>query len=327
MALLSRPQARSRRLVSAWGGVYRRSAMQDRRRRPRRRRVWLWVLLVAIALLLWCRREAPLTLGTFNIQTFPHPKTLDEAVAAAIAELDADAFAVQEIRDPGRFYATLDRASALTGRRYAAALTNSCRDNSKGRLSVGVVYDTARLELKTHRSLSKGDVCPTGQAPALLASLQTSAGRTLTLVSVHFDSGGEERRFEQRKQQWRWLTSILPALREEFGDVVVAGDFNTTGYLVENGPERRFIDETVEHHALQLPTGALGCSEYWRPDSKVRRWEPSLLDHFLGSQELSFGTPEVLGMCAALACEEQTTEPPTMGSVSDHCPVRVELRE
>ncbi|MCY0991558.1 endonuclease/exonuclease/phosphatase family protein [Nannocystis sp. ILAH1] len=301
--------------------------MQDRRRRPRRRRVWLWVLLVAIALLLWCRREAPLVLGTFNIQTFPGEETDPEAVAAAIAELDADAFAVQEIRDPGKFYATLDRASALAGRRYAAVLTDSCRHNSKGRLSVGVVYDTARLELKTHRSLSKGEVCPTGQAPALLASLQTSAGRTLTLVSVHFDSGGAERRFERRKQQWQWLTSILPALREEFGDVVVAGDFNTTGYLVENHSERRFIDEMVERHALQLPTGALGCSEYWQPKKAVARWEASLLDHFLGSKELSFGTPEVLGMCAALGCEVQTSEPPKLRSVSDHCPVRVELRD
>lgn len=285
------------------------------------------MLLVAVALLLWCRREAPLVLGTFNIQTFPHEKTLDEAVAAAIAELDADAFAVQEIRDPGRFYATLDRASALTGRRYAAVLTNSCRDNRKGRLNVGVVYDAARLELKDHRSLSKGDVCPTGQAPALLASLRTGAGRTFSLVSVHFDSGGEEQQFERRKQQWRWLTSILPALREEFGDVVVAGDFNTTGYLDQDGAERRFIDDMVGRHALQLPTGALGCSEYWRPNSKVRRWEASLLDHFLGSKDMSFGTPVVLGMCAALACETQTTEPPKLRSVSDHCPVRIALRK
>lgn len=289
--------------------------------------MWLWVLLVAVALLLWCRREAPLVLGTFNIQTFPHERTDPEGVARAIAELDADAVAVQEIRDWGKFHATLDRASALTGRRYAAVLTASCRHNRNGRLSVGVVYDTARLELTDHRSLSKGDECPTGQAPALLASLRTASGRALTLVSVHFDSGGEERRFERRKQQWRWVTSILPALREEFGDIVVAGDFNTTGYLVENHPERRFIDEMVERHALQLPTGALGCSEYWRPKKTVARWEASLLDHVLGSKELSFGAPEVLGMCAALECEAQTAEPPAMGAVSDHCPVRIVLRE
>ena len=285
-------------------------------------------MLVAVALLLWCRREAPLVLGTFNIQTFPHASTDPEAVAVALAELDADAIAVQEIRDWGKFYATVDRASALTGRRYAAVLTKSCRDNSKGRLSVGVVYDTARLALKDYRALSKGESCPIGQAPALVASLRTTSGRALTLVSVHLSPGGKPSEVDQRKPQWEWLTSILPALREEFGsEVVVAGDFNTTGYLEASSDERRFIDELIESRALQLPTRALGCSEYWQRDRKVHRWEASLLDHVLASNQLSFGTPEVLGMCAALACETQTTQPPKMGTVSDHCPVRIELRE
>ncbi|WAS92860.1 endonuclease/exonuclease/phosphatase family protein [Nannocystis punicea] len=298
--------------------------MQERRRR---RRVWPWVVLVVVALWLWCSREAPLVLGTFNIQTFPHETTDPGAVAGAIAELDADAFAVQEIREPGKFYETLDRASALTGRRYAAALTPSCRGRSGGRLNVGVVYDTARLELKDYRALSKGEACPTGQAPASLASLQTTSGRAFALVSVHFDPGGKPEDVARRKQQWRWLTSILPALREEFGaQVVVAGDFNTTGYLEAND-ERRFIDDMVEEHALQLPTSTLGCSEYWQRDARVERWEPSLLDHMLGSKDMSLGTPQVLGMCAELACETQTAEPPKMGSVSDHCPVRIELRE
>nr|WP_263429978.1 endonuclease/exonuclease/phosphatase family protein [Nannocystis pusilla] len=284
--------------------------------------------MVALALLLWCRREAPLVLGTFNIQTFPHEKTDPEAVAAALAELDADAVAVQEIHDWGKFFATVDRASALTGRRYAAVLTESCRKNPKGRLSVGVVYDTTRLELKDYRSLSKGDRCPVGQAPALAASLRTTSGRALVLVSVHLSPGGKAPEVDRRKPQWQWLTSILPALREEFGaEVVVAGDFNTTGFLDASSDERRFIDGLIESRALQLPTRALGCSEYWQPNSEVPRWEASLLDHVLAAKQLSFGTPEVLGMCAALACEIQTTEPSKLRSVSDHCPVRVELRE
>lgn len=290
--------------------------------------MWPWALLVAIALLLlWYRREAPLVLGTFNIRTFPDKKTDPEEVAAAISELNADAFAVQEIREPARLLAVLDRASALTGRRYAAALTASCRGNSKGRLHVGVVYDAARLELKEHRPLSEGEKCPLGQAPASLTSLRTARGRTLALVSVHFDSGGKPERWARRKQQWQWLSSILPRLREEFGgEVVVAGDFNTTGYLEAEDEERRFIDGMVEREGLQLPTGVLGCTEYWRPKSKVRRWEASLLDHFLGGKDLSFGTPEVLGMCAALGCAVQTAEPAKLPTVSDHCPVRITLR-
>ena len=282
-------------------------------------------MLVALALLLWCRREAPLVLGTFNIQTFPHEKTDPEAVAAALAELDADAIAVQEIRDLGRFSATLDRASALAGRRYAAALTPSCRGRKDGRLHVGVVYDTARLELVKIRALSEGDTCPLGQAPGLVGSLKTAAGRQLALASVHFTPGGQSERFADRVRQWKWLASILPGLRADFGaEVVVAGDFNSTGFLREKSDERRFIDRLIEEHDLQLPTGALGCSMYWKTRG---RWEPSLLDHVVGSKSMSFGTPEAIGMCAELACETQRAEPPKMRSVSDHCPVRVELRE
>ncbi|MDC0668764.1 endonuclease/exonuclease/phosphatase family protein [Nannocystis radixulma] len=301
--------------------------MQDRRRRSRRRRVWLWLLLIAVALLLlWCRREAPLVLGTFNIQTFPHGKTDREAVAAALAELDADALAVQEIRDLGLFQATLDRASALAGRRYAAVLTPSCRGRRDGRrLHVGVVYDTARLELADFRALSKGDSCPMGQAPGLVASLRAGDGRTLALASVHFTPNGDDRSFRERQGQWKWLASILPALREELGaEVVVGGDFNSTGYDDEKSAERRFIDELVAKQGLQLPTSALGCSMYWKTRG---RWEPSLLDHVLAPKDMSFGTPEALGMCAALACEVQSSEPEVMRRVSDHCPVRIELRE
>nr|WP_276598939.1 endonuclease/exonuclease/phosphatase family protein [Nannocystis sp. SCPEA4] len=289
----------------------------------------MWLLLIAVALLLlWCRREAPLVLGTFNIQTFPHAKTDREAVAAALAELDADALAVQEIRDLGAFQATLDRASALAGRRYAAVLTPSCRGNKQGRLHVGVVYDTARLELADFRALSKGDSCPAGQAPGLVASLRAGDGRKLALASVHFTPNGNERSFRERQGQWKWLTSILPALREELGaEVVVGGDFNSTGYDDETSAERRFIDELVAEQGLQLPTGALGCSMYWKPDPKKPRWEPSLLDHVLAPKDMSFGTPETLGMCAALACEVQSSEPEVMRRVSDHCPVRIELHE
>src|SRR5690606_19553672 len=106
----------------------------------------------------------PLVLGTFNIQTFPHGETDPAAVAAALAELDADAVAVQEIRDVAAFEAVLAQASALSGRRYAATLALSCRGRQHGeRLRVGVVYDAARLELAASRPLSEGETCPPGQ--------------------------------------------------------------------------------------------------------------------------------------------------------------------
>lgn len=297
--------------------------------RPRRRRRRLFVLLLAaIALLLWwCHRPPPLVIGTFNIREFPGETTDPEAVAAAIAELDADAFSVQEIEDTRVFLEVLRFLRAPTGRHYKMALAPSCRGRkSRERLNLGVVYDAARIELAAFRSLSGGEACPTGQPPAAIALLRPRGGPPLALASVHFTSGGDPKDLAAREAQWRWLVDQLPRLEAEFGaPVIVAGDFNSTGFLEPDHHERRMIDGLLEAHDLALPTATIGCSEYWRPNRTSGPYVASLLDHILLPSALASSRPEVLGMCAALACAPQQDAPPGYATISDHCPVRVAL--
>lgn len=115
----------------------------------------------------------------------------------------------------------------------------------------------------------------------------------------------------------------MPGWIAEFAAPVVAGDFNSTGYLQADSDERRFSERTLANRGLQLPTGALECSEYW--EQAPGHYLVSLLDHVLAPDVLTFGAPEVLGMCAALACEAQLFAPGGFDRVSDHCPVRIEL--
>lgn len=293
-----------------------------RRRRGRLAALLLLLLLAALAL---CPRRAPLVLGSFNIRTFPGARTDPDAVAAAIAELDADAFAVQEIYDPAALDAVLADASARTGRRYAAALTPSCRPHRDGRLYVGVVHDESRLRLLERRPIGAGDTCPPDQPPGLFALLADRRGERLALASVHLQSGGSPEAFAARRRQWRGLARLLPQVAAEFAaPAVLAGDFNSTGMLDPDSAERRFLAELLAAHRLQLPTAALACTEYWRPAGG--RFEPSLLDHVVAADDLTFGTPEVLGMCAALRCAPVDEAPPEYHAISDHCPVRIELR-
>lgn len=301
--------------------------MPHDRQRRRRRRLFV-LLLVAMALLLWwCHRPPPLVIGTFNIRKFPEPTTDLKAVAAAIAELDADAFTVQEIRDTEAFAAVLRDLRTQSRREYKMALAPSCRGRTNGdRLNLGVVYDAARIDLAGFRPLSEGETCPTGQAPGAIALLRPHDGPPLALASVHFTSGGQPRDIRQRKAQWRWLVSLRPRLEAELGaPVVVAGDVNSTGFLAPDHPERRFIDDLLDTHDLALPTATIGCSEYWRPGRTSGPYEASLLDHILLPSALTFSRPEVLGMCAALACAPQQDAPPGYATISDHCPVRVAL--
>lgn len=284
-------------------------------RRPRRPRRWPWLVLLAllVLLLLWCGRPR-LTLGTFNIRTFPGEQTEPSAVAAAIAALDADVFAAQEIGDVAAFDAVLERASALAGRRYRAIFGAARRG-----WRVGVVYDAERLELADAVPLSD-EVAPLGIA----ALLRGRDGRPLLFAALHLKAGGQPEDLDRRRQQWRHLRGELPRLAARFAaPLVVAGDLNTTGYLDPDSEERRLVDGIAAELGLQVATASLPCSMYWHTRG---RYEVSLLDHVMTPQASSVGEPEVLGMCAALACEPQETAPPGFDSVSDHCPVRVQLR-
>lgn len=286
-------------------------------------RLALVCVLVAVGLSL-CDRPVPLILGTFNIRRFPGPDTDLEAVARAIAELDADAFAVQEIVEPRAFQAALDRASALSGRRYQVALEPAHCPRRGPDMHVGVVHDIGALALLEARMLGEF-TCPEGQPAGMVALLRASDGRRLALASVHLSAGDTPRVRDERAAQWDWLLAALPGLHAELdAPVIVAGDFNSTGFLGADDPERRRIDALVERHALQLPTGRLGCTMYWKPEP-TSGYEVSVLDHLLAPRELALGPAEALGMCAALACAPQAEAPAGWQSVSDHCPVRVPL--
>ena len=277
------------------------------------------VSLLVLAALAFCERPAPLALGSFNIRMFPNAKTDLEAVAHAIAGLDADAFAVQEIVEPRVFQRVLERASAISGRRYRVALEHAHCPRRGTNFYLGVVHDADKLALIESRLLGEF-TCPEGQPAGMLAHLRASDGRRLALTSLHLSAG------DKRMAQWAWLAAALPDLRAELdAPVILAGDFNSTGYLVERDLERRFIDTLVERSGLQLATARLACSMYWKPPRSAT-YEVSLLDHIVAPRELELGPAQVMGMCAELACAPQTGMPTAWHEVSDHCPVRVELR-
>lgn len=283
--------------------------------RTRRSRRWVWLLLVALLLLLlmWCGRPR-LALGTFNIRTFPGERTEPRAVAAAVAALDADVFAAQEIHDIAAFDAVLERASALTGRRYRSVF-GAARRGAR----VGVVFDAERLGLADAVPLADA-VGPLGIA----ALLRDRGGRPVLFAALHLKAGGQPEDLDRRREQWSYLRGELPRLAARLAaPLVVAGDLNTTGYLDPRGEERRLVDGIAAELGLQVATASLPCSMYWRTRD---RYEVSLLDHVMTPTAASLASADVLGMCAALACEPQDEPPPEFDRVSDHCPVRVELR-
>ena len=269
------------------------------------------------------------SVGTFNIRLFPDRETVPDAVAARLAELDADLVMVQEIREPGAFDAVLADASARSGRRYRVALGPMCRTSN---LQLGVVYDEAAFSVVETRV--QADLDPTGRCscrdghpPAFLAVLQRPDGRRLAAMSVHLQFGARRWMFQARRVQWDHLVSSIDRLVDELAlPLVVAGDFNSTGYVDDDLGERSFIERTVDDAGLTLATAGLSCTAYWRPNRRRKDYVPSMLDHVLVAGAKVNGT-EVLGMCATLggkACPGDH-EVADFHEVSDHCPVRVQL--
>ena len=269
------------------------------------------------------------SLGTFNIRLFPDRGTAPEVVADRIAELDVDLFMVQEIREPAAFDAVLARASARTGRDYAASLGPMCRTSE---LQLGVVFDRRRLRELEHRPQAVLDPegrcsCRDGHPPAFLSLLEAEGGARLGAMSVHLQYGGRRWMHRARRDQWDHLVATIQRLRAELGPMplAVAGDFNSTGFLDDDRGERGLVLEMAARAGMTVATADVRCTAYWRPNRRTRDYVPSMLDHVL-LDPAPRGAVEVLGMCAALGGQgcPGDREVEDFHVVSDHCPLRVE---
>lgn len=222
-----------------------------------------WMVGIGIAVWLlagWCGGGDPapsgLRPGSFNIRMFPEATTDADAVAARIAELDADAFAVEEIRDPRAFEQVLKVASARTGRDYAFTFSRYCVRRYE--MYLGVVYDRHRVHLREARPLASERRCAMDH-PSAHAAVLEAGSETLALVAVHLKSGGNVVGWHRRRTQWRHLAATYRALERELDvPVIFAGDFNTTGLRDDSGGERSDIGFAsclaVPAHGDHLPS-------------------------------------------------------------------------
>jgi endonuclease/exonuclease/phosphatase family metal-dependent hydrolase len=289
------------------------------------RRALLVALLAALAVRWWCgggEPERPLRVGTFNIRSFPDDETDLARVAERIAEMDADLFAIQEVRGLDALDQVLADASARTGRDLARSTATYCATD---RFRIAVVYDRARLRVIEERPLTSRRRCSTGQPSAHLVLFEAAGGERIGMVATHLKSGGGEEEARRRRRQWRELVATVESLRRELGaPIVVAGDFNSTGWHDDRHGERSDIDELLRGTDLRLVTGELACTAYWRPGGGDT-YAPSTLDHILLA-----GTAEhvrALGMCQRQRCEPRARDEMAddYRQVSDHCPVVADL--
>jgi endonuclease/exonuclease/phosphatase family metal-dependent hydrolase len=251
----------------------------------------------------------------------------------ALAGLDADLLALQEVNDTRRFPPILKRA--VDGRRMGVRFSAG-----GGRFGqhLAIAWDVDTLELMSEPFDITETVLEEGMRPAFAASFRSrrADGVDFTVIVVHLESGRQN--FADRRRQNRALADWIENRVRETGDpdVILLGDFNTTGSpRGGRAGELQSMASILGRAGLRLLPNGTGCSSYWEgggePDGIQKA---SLLDHvFLGgfAGEEPVVPVETWLHCARLECADLVSrsgdEDGTFWDVSDHCPLTFEIRD
>lgn len=290
-------------------------------------------------------------IATWNVRWFPDggpgnkahsgpgpQATRVEWLACALAWLDADAVALQEIKSTARAEDALReltrRLDEMTGGRYRVE-----RDHcDKGTQHVAWLFDERKVQARSFRDVAalnpRGDACADQLRPGLGGYFVFKGGLDVHLVSVHFKSGGKRHELDTRRQSFDAVAAAYRDLQNDApdSDVVLVGDFNTMGCSkcspkVTSTEEIGDVDRIL--NGLEMPFRRIPaeprCSEYYRGEGQ-------LLDHFVvdrGMREApTAAKARVFGYCGELACGRVKGEMPRAYlELSDHCPVALDLSD
>ncbi len=337
-----------------------------------KRRSWIVLVVVIVivavaALIVWQRMQGPcsgfagpsvtkaelppppragdLRISAWNIRNFPRddrPQYPDLGylrrtnfcdLEKVLAGLDADVLGVEEIHKPRLFMRLFRKVEGR--RRYRSVFS---RGGGRWGQHVGIVWDSMRL----HEAAKPVEVTSVAldaslrPAEAVYLRSTRSGGIDFTVVEVHLRAGprGYSERLEQYRRIARWVNAWVQKTGDQ--DVVVQGDFNTTG--PENGSVAQEVaaaDSILATAHLRRLVNARGCSEYWEGANRHDGIQvPALLDrvYVRGMEELNRSVElETWLHCARMDCRPLVSRPGaedgTFWDVSDHCPLTFEVRD
>ncbi len=289
--------------------------------------------------------EGNFRIASWNVRNFPldeRPQVDDLGYSRrtnicdfeiAFGGLNADIYGLQEVNDIRRFQPILRRAC---GERSMDVRYSSSGGRHGQHLAIA--WDNSMLELVGQPIEVDELVLEPGMRPAFAGYFRSlrAGGIDFTLVVVHLESGPQN--FADRRRQNRELAKWIEARIEDSGDpdVVVLGDFNTTG-SPRGGLEGELqsVDSILGRVGLERLDNPLGCTSYWEGGGeRDGAHVPSMLDHvFVGG----FGPDPISSSletwlhCSRWQCSELISrvgeEDGTFWDVSDHCPLTFEIRD
>ncbi len=283
---------------------------------------------------------ARLRVATWNIEWFPDHTDVTW-LACAIAWMNLDLLGVVEIRDGERARAQMEALLAELGRLTGAPWhVDLQRCGARSSQHVGFLWNAARLRLLAAddawpfnaRARGPEEPCAGWLRPGRHGYFAPADGARAGFhaIVVHLKSGATEAAAAERAQALGRLAQATASLGPDGARALLLGDFNTMGDGSRGSAEAevRGLARLASASALGLREGTMApaCTEYYR--GKGGR-----LDDVLASRAMGALTPDgarVSGYCAVAGCApispwRARERPAAYESLSDHCPVVVEI--
>lgn len=284
-----------------------------------------WILL---SLLFSLPTWASFTVSTYNIRNFDQDSsrpTDHGALGDVLTEMKSDVMAFEEVVNAEAFKGLVK--TYLPG--YSTRIS-SCGGFGKQKLAIAYNPKAFRFVEESEDFDFSGTSGGCGSLrPLFLVTLQRIASKeTIVFGVVHLKAGGQAQAMRQRWEQYKKLVAVANNVEEE--NLILLGDFNTTGYAPKDNDFKRFTS-FLKGTQMQSMSEDLGCTSYWHGGGRQGSlYQPSVLDHVVLTQNLVSEVTEVkLGAhCAEQECNPATPEDlgVTFESVSDHCPIQVTFK-
>lgn len=265
---------------------------------------------------------------SYNIRNFDRDQTAGNTniteLTSIIKDFKSDVMAFVEVVNDAAFKKLI--SDTLPGYSYQLS---TCGGFGNQKLAIAYNKKTFKfLSAQEDFSLSgEGNSCGSLRSALIVKLKNIASAKTYTFVAVHLKAGSEEAAMKARWEQYTKLSKIMKKYKAQ--NLVVMGDFNTTGYNVRDQDYTQF-EKLLKSTGTATMSEDLQCTSYWEGVLENGQHQSSILDHIVIGTSLSTSVTDIfLGAhCAKADCQEST--PSELGSsyasVSDHCPVQVNFR-
>ncbi len=269
-----------------------------------------------------------ITVTTFNIRNFD--RDLDQAtdleeLLKILKDSSADVFAFEEIVNASKL-------QDFTKENFPnhSLRVSSC--GGAGRQKLALLYNNKKfdfieeiedLTFSSGRSTSCGKLRPV----FFIKLKHRSTLEDYVFGVVHLKAGGS---LEAKKQRWaQYLKLNQRAINFNQKNLILLGDFNTTGYLSRDDDFVEF-ESFLNKSQMTTLSDQINCSSYWDGGLNSGMFFASLLDHVVVSENLrpQVEQVEVGAHCFSRKCQNSTGLElgQSFKNVSDHCPIRVSIK-